>query len=251
MNDIENRAVLEAQQPSRKKKTMKELTDALKELKVADELHQQFQAHLKAQQPSKANNEIDKTQENGPKTTVPPTVWSLPSKTLEKEMRKVFRLIGTDEDSKTLLNDVQSGRAKQRDIINAISKKSFEQERKARIAEFRKNLADQRSYHLLRVQQEVQRRPDEPVDDDEGMCRILELVSKDKSEKTEKPAPSKQSQVGIQLPIVHSARKLKEMEQQRLAAEAADKDEYVTSYYVLDEYTQLEEIGDFTPLQYV
>jgi hypothetical protein len=241
--------VVEAEQPVRKKRTMKALSEALQGLKMAEELHTQFQAHLKSTTVIEPSTSQAVPSSSDEKPVVPPPIWSAPSKTLEKQMRKVFRLIGSDHDSKTLINDVQSGRAGQRDILHAISKRTYDKERKARAEAFHKKISDQRSYHLMRVQQEIQRLPNEPVDNDEGMCRIIELVSKDKDEIVATPVKPARPSDGAQLPVVYSARKLKQMEQQRLAAKAAEKSDFETVYYVLDDEAPLADLGEFNPVQ--
>jgi hypothetical protein len=256
--------VLEAEQPIRKKKTMKALTEALQGMKVAKDLRSQFEDHLKSREPFTTSVQQEEAPSDTNPPAVPPPIWSAPSKTLENQMRKLFRLIGTDDTSlpeggrvSNLVNDVKSGKARHRDIINAISSRSYEKERKARAEEVQQKINETRSFHLLRVRQPVAAMPGEPVnDEDDEMCRILELVSHEKtntnSEATATPSTSKRPIAGgIQLPIVHSARKLKEMEAQQAVAAAVEESEFVTLYYVLDEGTALDAIGEFNSVQYV
>ena len=254
--------VLEAQLPIRKKKTMEELTEALQGLKVAQEMHAQFEEHLRKTQQPVAPQPISTATSIPSDAVLPPPTWSAPSKTLENQMRKVFRLIGSDDSKSeegrrvsTLVNDVQSGKAQKRDLLLAVSK-TYESERKNRMAETRKQLAETRSYHLRRIQQQVARLPGEYEDPDDEMVRMLELVSEENALKQaapSEPSPKKRPVPvgGLQLPVVHSSKKLKEMEEQRKAEAALEAAEYINFFYVLDDDSPLAELGEFDSVQYV
>lgn len=242
---------------------MQALTEALASMKVAHELREQFESEMKtkaAQTTTQSESSISSA------TIPPPSVWSAPSKTLENKMRKLFRLIGTDDSSSadsahvaTIVNDAQSGRAHKRDIINALSVRSYEKERKARAEEVRRKVAETRSFHLRRVVQPVAVAPGEPIPtEDDELCRILELVSEEDaareraSEPKEPTAPTQIAATGgLRLPVVHSARKLKEIEAQRALEAEKEVQEFVTAFYVLDEEAGLGEIGEFNTVQYV
>lgn len=247
----------------RKKKTMQELNDALQGLQVAQELHQQFKDHLaKTQQPN-APQPISVATEESKSTDKPAPVWSAPSKTLENQMRKVFRLLGSDDSSSeegrrvaTLVNDAQSGRVQKRQLMMAASAKTYEGERKKRMADNQRQIAEQRFYHLRRVDQKVARLPGEFEDPDDEMVRILELVSETKTiskDATTAPAPQKKPTLpgGLQLPVVHSAKKLQAAQAQKEADVAKEAEEYVTFIYVLDDDSPITELGEFDSVQYV
>lgn len=242
---------------------MQALTDALAGMKVAHELHEQFESETKqksVETTAKGETSVSSA------SVAPASVWSAPSKTLENQMRKLFRLIGTDDRSSadgehvaTLVNDAQSGKAQSRDIINALSVRSYEKERKARAEEVRRKVAETRSFHLRRVVQPAASVPGEPVPtEDDELCRILELVSEEDAAREkaalEPVAPIAPTQLaaagGLRLPVVHSAKKLKELEAKR-AMEVEQEAEFVTAFYVLDEESGLNDVGEFQPVQYV
>jgi len=243
---------------------MQELNEALVSMKVAHELHRQFEEDMKQKAPeTTSNGESNTTVAH----VAPPSVWSAPSKVLENKMRKLFRLIGTDDASSahnglasTLVNDAQSGRVHTRDIINALSARSYDKERKARAEEVRRRVAETRSFHLRRVIQPVAQVPGEPVStEDDELCRILELVHEEdvrREREAENPVPRVTptrlaATGGLQLPVVHSAKKLKELDAIRIAEAEKEAGEFVTAFYVLDEESGLADIGEFTTVQYV
>lgn len=247
----------------RKKKTMNELNEALQGLKVAQDLHQQFKEHLAKAQSSNAAISTATTAEDTTTSGKPAPVWSAPSKTLENQMRKVFRLLGSDDSSSeegrrvaTLVNDAQSGRVQKRQLMMAASVKTYEGERKKRMADTQRQLAEQRSYHLRRVDQKVARLPGEFEDPEDEMVRILELVSETTTKSQDAPttaAPAKRPAFpgGLQLPIVHSAKKLQAMQAQKEAEAAKEAEDYVTFFYVLDDDSPIAELGEFDAVQYV
>lgn len=254
--------VLEAQLPSRKKKTMQELTDALQGMKVAQDLHQQFKDHLVQTQTTEGDKTAISAATATSKATGPPATWSAPSKTIENQMRKVFRLLGSDDSKSeegrrvaTLVNDAQSGRVRKRDLILAVNGKTYESERKKRMAEAQRIISEKRSFHLRRVEQVVARLPGEYADPEDEMVRMLELFSNEKEtvpDASKAVTPQKKSAPGaLQLPVVHSAKKLKEQQLQKEADEAKEASEFVTFFYVLDDDAPLAELGEFDAVQYV
>lgn len=239
---------------------MQELTEALHSMNVAAELHMQFQEHLKQQQQQQPGASAAPST-SGPqeKPGLPPPVWSAPSKTVERQMRKLFRLIGSDDGSRTgsqtistLVNELQSGKAQKKDLLKTASARSYDQERKARGMESKGRAEALRAFHLRRVPI-PQNAQDDSVDDEP--CKMLELVVAEEDMGQERTTMVENRYVrqipsGVKLPVVKSSRKIKE--QAELKAQGMDYDpEYVTAYYVLDDETQLESLQDFQSVVYV
>lgn len=258
--------VIEAQFPNRKKKVMQELTDAMQGMTMAQELHKQYEEHVKNTTASKATKQGEEAPSNEDKSGLPPLPWALPSKSLESKMRKVFRLIGSDDASKpegdhvaTVLNDAQSGKMQRRDILQSLKPRTYEDGLRKRTEEAQKRVVQTRLGHLRRLQQEVVRVPGEAIDEDDELCRMLELVSDEyetnakSEESSSKPVtPHKAASLGgLQLPIVHSAKKLKEMKEQEAIRAAQDAAEFVHHFYVLDDGASLNDLEAFDSVQYV
>jgi hypothetical protein len=249
---------------------MQELTEALKGMKVAEELHEQFKAHLKQQSESKTSSSTSADTSTTSKPGLPESTWSAPSKSLESSMRKIFRLIGTDDASlpdgkriSALVSDLQSGRAQRKDIVKSMkSSKSYENSKQARVDEAKARLESQRSYHLRRVSNVLEPsqfddKTNNLADEEEDLCKVLELVSKTKELPRPSPAqhsdPSIGARVvpgGLKLPVVLSSRQVKENAEKKAAA-AMGESEFVTSYYILEDgEDSFSDIADYQNIQY-
>lgn len=240
---------------------MQELSETLQGLKVAQELHQQFEEHLRQQRALHGTENEGSINNVQNKSTLPDPVWSAPSKTLENKIRRVFRLIGTDDamhpegdQIATLVRDVQSGRANRRDIQNILSKRSYDEERKSRTDETMEKNRETRSYHLRRVRSQINNGIDERNNDDEPF-KMLELIRTGESALTNQ-SPNVSSigaravaSGGIKLPVVYSAKKLKE-EREALVMEATLGADSVTSYYILDEDAVPSQLDNFQAIKY-